>query len=137
MGRPRKVQQVEVADKPSILSRLRIYKDYVQYIAILDLADVLPFTALKGVETVFPKIGLVIKRQFGFLGYSWGYGKLIEHRPNVDSYATLEAPVSLHIYFQHSIDDAWLSDNAERFQKILNYIRREWGLYKGSIEEDY
>ena len=136
MGRPRKVP-LEVDESPEILKRLRIHQDYVQYIAIMDLSDIIPFTALKGVETVFSKIGLIIKRQFGFLGFSWGYGKLIEHRPDANSYATPEAPVSLHIYFQHPIDKDWMAENAERFQKIFNYIDREWKLYKGLIEEDY
>ena len=43
----------------------------------------------------------------------------------------------LHIYFQKPIDDKFLLENAEKFAKIVKYLRREWNIYKGSIEEEY
>jgi hypothetical protein len=134
MGRPRK--DALATEGPGILTRLRIHQDYRQYIVIMDVADVIPFAAFRSVDTLFPKMGLIIKRQFGFLGFTWGYGAIKERRDG-DSPPTLEAPVSLHIYFQMQINEDFLKESAEGFSKILNYIRREWAIYKGDIEEEY
>src|SRR5512142_3384669 len=101
-GRPRKNPEtlVKLTDSPDVLKRLRIFKDYEVFIVIMDISDVVPFASFRSVDAIFAKIGLIIKRQFGYLGFTWGYGAMNETR-HPDAMATVDAPVSLHIYFQH------------------------------------
>ena len=132
MGRPRK----KVAEAGDIVERLRIYQDYRQYIVLMDVADLIPFAALKSVDTIFSKLGLIIKRNFGYLGFSWGYGAIEEKREG-EGVPVTSAPVSLNIYFQNPITEDFLRENAEHFEKILNYLRREWAIFKGDAEEEY
>lgn len=126
MGRPRKdAAPADIADK------LRIHQDYRQYIVIMDVSEIVPYSAFRALDQVFGKIGLVIKRQFGFLGYTWGYGTISEIREGNNT-PIQSAPVSLHIYFQHEIDKEFLAESAEGFGKIYDYIRREWAIYSGT-----
>lgn len=134
MGRPRKDAE---QSEPGILDRLRIHQDYRQYIVIMDVADIIPFVAFSALETIFPKMGLVIKRNFGFIGFTWGYGAIKEYRPTELGMPIKEAPVSLHIYIPKEINEEFLKENAEGFGKILNYIKREWAIYRGDVVEEY
>lgn len=146
MARPRKVPLetvprgtmdiLDVVENSAILSRLRIIQQYVQYVALIDVADIVPFSLYGRVETIFPKLGLVVKRKFGFLGYNWGYGVIREVRHGETS-AVLTAPVSLHIYFQKPIDEDFLIDNASKFGDIVIYLRREMEIYRGVVTEEF
>jgi hypothetical protein len=127
---------VEKIDKMDVFKRLRINKDYGQSVVIINVADIVPYSAFMAVDQIFPKLGLMIKRQFGYLGYSWGYGAMHEIRYK-DAYPVNDAPVSLHIYFQQDISESFLVENASKFQKIFNYLSREWMIYKGVIEEEF
>ena len=137
-GRPPKklIEHEPIKDIGEIFHRLRITQDYVQYICMIDVSDIVPYSAYRSLDSIFSKIPLIIKRQFGFLGYNWNYGAITEKRIG-ESIPIIEAPVFLHIYFQKPIDDKFLLENAEKFAKIVKYLRREWNIYKGSIEEEY
>jgi hypothetical protein len=118
------------SDVPGILEKLRIVHDYHQHIVIMDVSAFVPYSAFYALDTIFSKIGLVIKRQFGYLGFCWGYGEMVEKRYN-GSYGILEAPVSLHIYFQREIDQDFLTKREAQFATIYDYVRHEWELFKG------
>ena len=146
MARPRKVPLetiprgtmavMDKVEKPSIMSRLRIVQQYVQYIALIDVADIVPYSLYGRVEMIFPKLGLMVKRKFGFLGYNWGYGTIREVRDG-ETAAVLTAPVSLHIYFQHPIDESFLACTASKFEDIVVYLKKEMAIYRGSVIEEF
>ena len=133
-GRPSKAAVAE-REGLDILSKLRIYHDYRQHIVIMDVSSTVPYAAFGALDTIFPKIGLVIKRQFGYMGFCWGYGKMADTRVRPDAYNVLDAPVSLHIYFQNDIDDKFINDKKRKFEEIYQYLVREWQLYKGVAVE--
>ena len=144
MARPKKIQDsprgtIDILDrveKPATPPRLRIHQDYTQYIVIIDVSDIVPFSMYRVVETVFPKLGLVIKRKFGFLGYKWGYGAITETRDG-ETAAVLTAPTGLSIYFQEPIDETFLAENASKFADIVAYLKREMDLYRGVTVEQF
>ena len=131
-----KAEWAAICEASPILKRLRIVQDYVQYIVLIDVSDIVPFTVYKLVETIFSKLGLVIRRQFGYLGYAWGYGAIKEVRDG-ESAPVMTAPTSLNIYFQEPIVEADLVGYAEKFETILRYLKREIGIYKGVIFEEF
>lgn len=135
MARP-KGSTNKLNEESDIMDRIRVIQDYVQYIVIMDVSEFVPFSQFGRVDTIFPKMGLQIKRNFGYLGFSWGYGKMVE-TTYANALPTVEAPVSLNIYFQNPIDNAWLEENKARFQKIYNYIAQEWAIYKGTFVQEY
>ena len=134
-GRPRK-EEVAKLEEIDILAKLRIHQDYHQNIVIMDMSDLIPYSAFGALDTIFSKIGLVIKRQFGYMGFNWGYGAMKEKRSSPGGYGVLESPVSLHIYFQREIDDEWVEKKKREFSLIYQYLSREWELYKGITPEE-
>jgi hypothetical protein len=140
-GRPKSVLRGALATDallvlPDVLKRLRIHQDYVQFVVIIDVSDIVPFYFYRNVEGIFPNIGLVIKRKFGYLGYSWGYGEVKELREGENA-PILEAPVSLHIYFQDMINEDFLIANAVKFEDIVKYLKKEMDIYKGAVVEEF
>jgi hypothetical protein len=126
----------DIDERPLILHRIKVFKSYQQFKVAIDISDFFPFSALRGADQLFPKLGLVIKRQFGYLGYEWGYGELQEVREG-ETAPVPTAPVSLTIYFPQEVTEAFLLDNVPKFEKILRYLVHEWNVFKGTIEEDW
>jgi hypothetical protein len=139
MGRPRKVSAEQIvtaiAEKPQgVMARLRVIQGYYEYTVLLDVADIIPYSSFKYLDHIFSKMGLIIKRQFGYLGFDWGYGAMII-TPQDNAMPLIDSPICLKIKFQHEIDDAFIKTNELRFGKILDYIKREWEIYTGMAKE--
>ena len=100
----------------------------------MDVSDIVPYSAKSYLDEIFAKMGLIIKRQFGYVGFSWGYGPLTRIiRDN--AYPEESSNLSLCIYFQRPLEGSFLVDNAKRFDKILGYIKREWDIHQGMAAE--
>ena len=125
----------EIVEKPAILKRLSIFQDYLQWIVMIDISDVVSFEKFSTLDTIFNKMGLIIKRQFGYLGYYWGYGK-VKYEPQLVNLPVTSATVSINIYFPKKIDENFLETNAKKFEKIYDYINKEYILYYGNLTDD-
>lgn len=125
-----KTKTIEKEEVPEILKRLCIIQNDKIYNLIMDLSDIISFSNFHTLDTVLSKVGLVIKNQFGYLGYQWGYGKVDRVFPlGMQGYSILEAKVSLSILFNKPIDNKFLIDNNKKLQKIYSYIETEYNLF--------
>ena len=133
-GRPKKEDAAKATaelEKLDVLGKIKVYHDYHQHIVIMDVSEFIPYSAFGALDTMFPRIGLIIKQQFGYLGFGWGYGDMKTTRSSEGAYGIMVAPVSLHIYFQHDFDDEYIKKREKQFANIYQYLVREWEMYKG------
>jgi hypothetical protein len=119
---------------------LRIIEDsrgtHGLFAVVMDVSDIVPYSEYRLMDTIFPKLGLVIKRQFGYIGFDWGYGRMTTvHHP--DAYPEVTAPVGLNIHFQRELTDDFLKEHEKGFKRIYRYLERDWRIYKGIDEDDY
>ena len=129
-----KAKVTETKVDTEILGKVKICQDYLQWILMIDISNIVPFELFGELERIFPKVGLTIKRQFGFLGYYWGYGPVI-YTTYPDRPATISSNISINIYFPSKIDDEWLITNIKKVNKIYNYIKNEYNMYFTPYEE--
>jgi len=134
VGRPPKIMQNDVSKNEILVSAV---ERYGQTIAQLDVSAVVPFSQFASVDMIFPKLGLMIRREFGaYLGYQWGYGAIRE-TPHPNALASKTADVNLQIIFQKSMTEAFLSENLDSFKRIYKYLQREMSIFTGALEEEY
>jgi hypothetical protein len=131
----RTVEEPVVVEIPEIMKRITIFKDYLQWVVMIDISDVVPFEKFGVLDTLYSKMGLIVKRQFGYLGYYWGYGKM-EITPQVNALPLVTAKVSINIYFPRQITDEWVVANAKKFNKIFSYIQSEYEMYYGEYKPE-